>query len=88
MLEKMLSWGGWLNRWFPWLFSEEGIEIGPIPKGTPVSLLTNIDLDSRKLDLVKLLLENEAGIESGRRQERKRSSGSLQGFGAGPVESK
>jgi len=26
---------------------EEGLEIGPIPKGTPVNLLTNIDLDQR-----------------------------------------
>ncbi|HSN23683.1 MAG TPA: hypothetical protein VLS45_05885, partial [Methylomicrobium sp.] len=26
---------------------EQGLEIGPIPKGTPVNLLTNIDLDQR-----------------------------------------
>jgi hypothetical protein len=64
LLEKMLSWSGWLNRWFPWLFSEEGIEIGPIPKGTPVSLLTNIDLDSGKLDLVKLLLKIKADLKA------------------------
>ena len=63
LLEKMLSWGGWLNRWFPWLFSEEGIEIGPIPKGTPVNLLSNIDLDSRKLDLAKLLLKIKADLK-------------------------
>ena len=31
----------------PWLFSEGGIEIGPIPKGTPVNLLSNIDLEQR-----------------------------------------
>jgi hypothetical protein len=64
LLEKMLSWGGWLNRWFPWLFSEEGIEIGPIPKGTPVSLLTNIDLDTSKLDLTKLLLRMKADLKA------------------------
>jgi hypothetical protein len=64
LLEKMLSWGGWLNRLFPWLFSEEGIEIGPIPKGTPVSLLTNIDLDTRKLDLAKLLLRMKADLKA------------------------
>ena len=64
LLEKMLSWGGWLNRWFPWLFSEEGIEIGPIPKGTPVSLLTNIDLDSSKLDIAKLLLKIKADLKA------------------------
>ena len=68
----MLSWGGWLNRWFPWLFSEESIEIGPIPKGTPVNLLSNIDLDSSKLDLAKLLLKIKSRSEGGGRQERKR----------------
>jgi hypothetical protein len=28
-------------------FNEEGLELGPIPKGTPVNLLSNIDLDKR-----------------------------------------
>ena len=31
---------------FPWLFGENGIEIGPIPAGTPVNLLSNVDLMS------------------------------------------
>jgi hypothetical protein len=31
----------------PSLFSEGGIQIGPIPKGTPVNLLANIDLEQR-----------------------------------------
>ncbi len=31
----------------PWLFSEGGIELGPIPKGTPINLLSNIDLEQR-----------------------------------------
>ena len=30
----------------PWLFGENGIEIGPIPAGTPVNLLSNVDLMS------------------------------------------
>ena len=64
LLEKLLSWGGWLNRLFPWLFSEEGIEIGPIPKGTPVNLLSNIDLDSSKLDLAKLLLKIKRDLKA------------------------
>jgi hypothetical protein len=29
-------------------FNEEGLELGPIPKGTPVNLLSNIDLDKRE----------------------------------------
>ena len=24
------------QRWFPWFFSDEGVQIGPIPKGTPI----------------------------------------------------
>jgi hypothetical protein len=31
-------------RWFPWLFNDEGLQIGPIPKGTPVGLLTNLNV--------------------------------------------
>ncbi len=40
-----------LNKWFPRLFGEGGIEIGPIPKGTPVGLLANLPLvsDSTRL---------------------------------------
>lgn len=33
-----------LNRWFPWLFGEGGVQIGPIPAGTPVNLLSNLEL--------------------------------------------
>lgn len=62
-LEKLLSWNDWLARWFPWLLSEEGVNIGPIPKGTPVNLLTNIDLDTSKLDLAKLLLRMKANLK-------------------------
>ena len=32
------------QRFFPWLFGDEGIVIGPIPAGTPVDLLANLDL--------------------------------------------
>jgi hypothetical protein len=35
-----------LQRWLPWLVGDDGVEIGPIPKGTPVGLLSNINLDS------------------------------------------
>ncbi|HVG73373.1 MAG TPA: hypothetical protein VM819_20840 [Vicinamibacterales bacterium] len=34
------------RAWFPWLVGESGIELGPIPKGTPVNLLANIGLIS------------------------------------------
>jgi hypothetical protein len=63
-LNALLSWNDWLARWLPWLFSEEGVEIGPIPKNTPVNLLTNIDLESSKLDLAKLLLKIKADLKA------------------------
>lgn len=62
-LEKLLDWGPWLHRFFPWLFSEGMVKIGPIPKGTPVSLLTNIDFESDKAELVKLLLKMKADLK-------------------------
>ena len=35
---------GLLERFAPWLAGEGGLEIGPIPAGTPVDLLANLDL--------------------------------------------
>jgi hypothetical protein len=80
LLEKMLSWSGWLHRWLPWLFSEEGIQIGPIPKGTPVSLLTNIDLDTGKIDLVKLLLKMKADLKAAEGKSEKEAAEVFKGL--------
>ena len=52
---------GTLHRYVPWLVGEGGIEIGPIPAGTPVNLLANLELmpdaasfsDRIKVDTVK-----------------------------------
>jgi hypothetical protein len=41
---------GPLSRDVPWLFQEDGIRIGPIPKGTPVGLISNIELVSEDPD--------------------------------------
>ena len=43
-----------LSKLFPKIFDDGGIEIGPIPKGTPVNLLANIDLQEKK-KLIRLL---------------------------------
>lgn len=45
---------GVLSRWFPWAFGDDGIQLGPIPQGTPVNLLSNIDMEKRDqvLDLL------------------------------------
>ncbi len=39
----------------PGLFSEGGLEIGPIPKGTPINLLANIDPEQRAKVLAVLI---------------------------------
>ncbi|MGR9106291.1 MAG: hypothetical protein ACU843_05095 [Gammaproteobacteria bacterium] len=33
----------------PWAFDKEGLELGPIPKGTPINLISNMDLDPSNL---------------------------------------
>ena len=65
--------GGFLSKYFPSIFSDEGIEIGPLPKGTPVSLLSNIDLfvethglverAKRDADILKLLLDMKHALK-------------------------
>jgi hypothetical protein len=37
-------------RWFPAVFGDSGVDIGPIPVGTPVNLLTNLSLVSESGD--------------------------------------
>lgn len=39
----------------PWLVNKEGIELGPIPKGTAINLLSNMDLEQK--EAVKSLLK-------------------------------
>lgn len=47
---KRLS--GWGERFFPSIFGESGIEIGPIPPGTPVSLLANLNVLADDSDIL------------------------------------
>ena len=47
----------------PWLFKEGGLEIGPIPKGTPINLLSNIDLEQRG-KLLPLLIRAKRDLKS------------------------
>ena len=49
------------------LVDDEGnLEIGPIPKGTPISLLSNIDLGGSKLDLAKVLIKVKIRLKQAR----------------------
>jgi hypothetical protein len=48
----------------PWLFTADGdIELGPIPKGTPVNLLGNIDLRPDKGDLLDRVKHDHKLVE-------------------------
>jgi hypothetical protein len=46
-LQPMLGLG---ERYLPWLFGDHGIEIGPIPAGTPVNLIANLNVLSESPD--------------------------------------
>jgi len=41
LLQPLLGFG---QRYFPWVVEDDGLQIGPIPKGTPVGLLSNMQL--------------------------------------------
>jgi hypothetical protein len=51
--DSLRRWYDPLKRWFPWLFGEEGVEVGPIPAGTPVNLIANLSLVSESGDTTK-----------------------------------
>ncbi len=42
----------------PWLFSDQGIQIGPIPAGTPVNLLATLDLMSDSTNRLERIRHN------------------------------
>jgi len=54
---------GRLHRWFPWLFGEGEVMIGPIPAGTPVNLLANLNLLSESQDPVERLTHDAKVLE-------------------------
>lgn len=54
---------GLLGRLLPFLFRDGGIEIGPIPTGTPINLLSNIDMEQRG-EVLKLLLEIKKDLKA------------------------
>ncbi len=54
-----------LHRWLPFLFGEGGIEIGPIPKGTPINLISNMNLDpENKLQTLPLLIKLKRALKA------------------------
>ena len=53
---------GPLDWLFPNFFGSGGVQIGPIPEGTPINLLSNIDLQKKK-EVVRLLLAIKHDLE-------------------------
>jgi len=47
------------QRFLPWLFGDGGVQIGPIPAGTPVDLLANLDLLGESTDPAEKLKHDE-----------------------------
>jgi len=74
-VEKLMSWGGWLHQWLPWLFADDSIKIGPIPKDTPVSLLTNLNLEGDKAELIRVLLKMKIDLKQaeGKSEEERKA---------------
>jgi hypothetical protein len=60
--EFLQELNGPLERWLPWLFGDDGVSIGPIPTGTPISLLSNLDMEQR-LKVVKVLLKIKSDLK-------------------------
>jgi hypothetical protein len=50
--DNLKGLGGFGQHFFPYIFGEDGIEIGPIPPGTPVNLLANLNILADDSDLL------------------------------------
>jgi hypothetical protein len=57
--DNLQKLGGTLHTLLPKVFGSTGIEIGPIPKGTPVNLLANLNLLSESTDPAERLRHDE-----------------------------
>jgi hypothetical protein len=81
-LRSMLGFG---ERFLPWIFGEGGIEIGPIPSGTPVDLLANLNVltespgveaqaayDAKVLDLLLRIRSDLKNLPKGAGDEQAR----------------
>ncbi|MEJ0037759.1 MAG: hypothetical protein WDO68_17075 [Gammaproteobacteria bacterium] len=46
--DKLRKLQGWNERLLPWAFKDDYLELGRLPKGTPINLIANIDLLGEK----------------------------------------
>ena len=54
---------GLLETKAAWAVGETGVEIGPIPKGTPINLVSNMDLE-RRIKVFKVLVKAKRDFKS------------------------
>jgi hypothetical protein len=54
---------GLLETKAAWAVGESGVEIGPIPKGTPINLVSNMDLE-RRIKVFKVLVKAKRDFKS------------------------
>ena len=59
-----------MSGWVPWLFSPYGLEIGPIPKGTPVGLLANVPFVSEGTGLRERVDQSKKLLRLGKKAAR------------------
>lgn len=75
------------DRFFPWLLDQSGVQIGPIPAGTPVNLLANLQLvpestdpaqnleyDKKLLDLLLKIKHDLKSLPQGATDEQARQA--------------
>ena len=56
-----------LSGWFPLVFNKNGLEIGPIPKGTPVGLLANLPFVSEGTRLEERVDHSDKLLQLGKK---------------------
>ena len=94
----LMPLAGFGQRWLPLVFGESGVEVGPIPKGTPVNLLANIrilaettDLSQRVahkerlVDLVTTIIRDLKAIERSGSTQAEREANALAIFMRSPI---
>ena len=52
-----------LERWFPWIFRDGGVQIGPIPTGTPINLLANLNILAESSDPAERLRHDKKVLD-------------------------
>jgi hypothetical protein len=61
--DELQKLSGPLDRWFPRIFRDGGVQIGPIPAGTPINLLANLSVLSDSSDPAERLKHDKKVVD-------------------------